>query len=119
MSGVPDQTAEEVRESLRTRLVELVKRALLLAAVIVVALGALGAIIALATDRKVSTTIAVLYYLVGCVLFLIGMFPSGGFSMTRGTVTRRRPLGSRVEPMALVGVILVALGVLADVTRPF
>jgi hypothetical protein len=32
----------------------------------------------------------------------------------RGTMTRRRPIGAREEPIFLVGVVLVALGVIID-----
>jgi hypothetical protein len=59
------------------------------------------------------------YYVIGCLLFLIGMFPSGGYSMIRGTITRRRPTGSRQEPIFLVGLVLIGLGVVFDLTRPF
>jgi hypothetical protein len=62
----------------------------------------------------VTTTISVAYYLVGCLLFLIGVYPTGGFSLVRGTMTRRRPMGAREEPIFLVGVVLVALGVIID-----
>lgn len=100
------------------RLGDALRRSLLVAGALAGALGVLGAIIALAADRDVSSTIAAVYYIVGCVLFLIGMFPSGGFSLRRGRMTERRPLGSRLEPNALAGVLLVALGVVADITRP-
>jgi hypothetical protein len=39
--------------------------------------------------------------------------------MVRGTLTRRRPTGSRQEPIFLLGLVLIALGVVVDVTRPF
>jgi hypothetical protein len=84
-----------------------------------VAVGALGAIVGWATGHSVSGGIAGAYYIVGCALFLIGMFPSGGFSMIRGTLTRRRPTGARQEPIFLIGLMLIGLGVLADLTRPF
>ncbi len=98
---------------------EIVARAALVAAAVVVGVGLLGAIIALAAGRETSSTMAATYYVVGSVLFLIGMFPSGGFSMTRGTMTQRRPLGSRMEPTVLLGPVLVAVGFLLDLTRPF
>jgi hypothetical protein len=79
-----------------------------------VALGAIATVIALLTGHGVTTTISVAYYLVGCLLFLIGVYPSGGFSLVRGTMTRRRPIGAREEPIFLVGVVLVALGVIID-----
>jgi hypothetical protein len=108
----------EPAESRRTKLVEAVKRSLVLAAVAAVALALVGAVFAAATDRNVSATIAATYYIVGCVLFLIGMFPSGGFSIRRGTMTPRKPIGSRLEPIILAGILLVGLGVAADITRP-
>ena len=85
------------------------------AAGVVVALGLLGAIIALAANRDVSSTVAATYYIIGCLLFLVGMFPSGGYSLLRGTMTRRRPLGSRFEPTLLLGLALIAIGVAVDV----
>lgn len=82
-------------------------------------LGLLGAIIAWVTGHGVSGTIAAVYYISGTLLFLIGMFPTGGYSMFRGTITRRRPMGARQEPVFLLGIVLVALGVLFDLTNPF
>ena len=84
-----------------------------------VAVGGLGAVIAWAAGRGVSGGIAGAYYVVGSLLFLVGMFPTGGFSVMRGTITRRRPTGPRQEPLFLVGLVLVALGVVVDLTRPF
>jgi hypothetical protein len=89
------------------------------AAAAAVAVGVIGAVVAAATGHGVSGGIAGAYYIVGCALFLVGMFPSGGFSMIRGTITRRRPTGARQEPVFLVGLVLIALGVVVDVTRPF
>lgn len=84
-----------------------------------VAVGLLGAGIAWAAHRSVSAGVSAAYYIVGCGLFLVGMFPTGGFSTFRGRMTRRRPTGSRQEPIFLLGIVLVALGVVADVVRPF
>jgi hypothetical protein len=81
--------------------------------------GAIGAVVAWATGHGVSGGVAGAYYIVGCALFLMGMFPTGGFSMIRGTITRRRPAGSRQEPIFLVGLVLIGLGIVADLTRPF
>jgi hypothetical protein len=78
-------------------------------------LGAIAAVIALATDHGVSATIAVAYYIVGCLLFLIGTFPTGGFSLLRGTMTQRRPTGVRGEPFFLFGIVLIGLGVIVDI----
>jgi hypothetical protein len=98
---------------------DVVKRLLVGTAVAAVALGLLGALIAWATGRGVSSTMAAGYYLIGCVLFLVGTFPSGGFSLMRGTVTRRRPIGSRQDPVFLIGILLIGIGALVDFTRPF
>ena len=84
-----------------------------------VAIGAVAALIAWLTGHGVSAGIAAAYYLIGCVLFLLGMFPSGGFSMVRGTLSRRRPIGSRQEPIFLLGLVLIALGAVVDITHPF
>jgi hypothetical protein len=81
-----------------------------------VGLGTLAAVIALATDHGVASTISVAYYIVGCLLFLIGTFPTGGFSLLRGTLTQRRPTGFRGEPIFLFGIVLIVLGVIADVS---
>jgi hypothetical protein len=82
-------------------------------------IGALGAIVAWAAGRSVSGGVAGAYYIVGCLLFLVGLFPTGGFSFIRGRFSRRRPTGSRLEGTFLVGLFLIALGVVADLTRPF
>jgi len=114
---VPD--AEPTGGSRWTGLSDAIGRALLITVVVAVALGLLGAVVAWAANRSVSTTVAGTYYIIGSVLFLVGMFPSGGFSAARGTVTRRRPMGSNVDPTFLLGLVLIGLGVVADVTRPF
>lgn len=79
-----------------------------------IAVGVVATVFALLTGHGVPTTISVAYYLVGCLLFLIGVYPTGGFSLVRGTMTRRRPIGARDEPIFLVGVVLVALGLVID-----
>lgn len=96
-----------------------VRRVLLMNVAGAVAIGLLAAIVAWATGHGVSSTIAVTYYIVGCILFLIGMFPSGGFSLVRGTKTKRRPIGSEPHAIFLLGLVLIALGVVADVMHPF
>jgi hypothetical protein len=98
---------------------EAIKRMLIGIVAAAVGLGGLAALIAWATDHSVSGTIAAVYYIVGSILFLVGMFPTGGFSMIRGTLTRRRPMGARQEPVFLLGLVLIGLGVIADLTRPF
>lgn len=79
----------------------------------------LGAIVGWATGHSVSGGIAGACYLIGAALFLIGTFPTGGFSMIRGTITRRKPTGARQEAHFLMGLILIAVGVLFDLTQPF
>ena len=84
-----------------------------------VVVGVVGAVIALATGRDASYGAAIAYYIVGCILVLIALVPTGGYSLMRGTMTRRRPTGARQEPVLLIiGVLLFALGFLLDVTRP-
>jgi hypothetical protein len=84
-----------------------------------VAVGLLGAVVAWATGHAVSSGLTAAYYIVGSALFLVGMFPTGGFSVIRGTITRRRPTGAAKEPVFLIGLVLIGLGVVADLTRPF
>jgi hypothetical protein len=93
---------------------EVLRRMLLASVAAAAAVGSLGAIVGWAADRQLSSTIAASYYIIGCILFLVGMFPTGGFSMMRGTLTRRRPTGSRQDPVFLLGVVLIGLGVLID-----
>jgi hypothetical protein len=89
----------------------------MISASLAVTIGLLATIIALISGRNVSSTIALAYYVVGSVLFLIGAFPTGGFSVITGKKTRRRPMGSRQEPVFLSGLVLIALGVLADISN--
>jgi hypothetical protein len=110
---------EPVGQSRFAGLGEALRVALLVAVAVALAVGLLGAIIAWAADRHLSSTIALTYYIVGCLLFIVGMFPTGGFSMVHGTITRRRPTGSGAKPVTLLGVVLIGLGVVADFTRPF
>jgi hypothetical protein len=106
--------SEQPAPSRWTGLGEALLRFALVCVAAAVALGAIAAVIALLTGHGVTTTVSVAYYLVGCLLFLIGVYPTGGFSLVRGTMTRRRPIGAREEPIFLVGVVLVALGVIID-----
>ena len=93
---------------------EVLRRMLLSSVAAAVGVGFLGALVGWAADRGISSTVAAAYYIVGCILFLVGMFPTGGFSIVRGTLTRRRPTGSRQDPVFLLGVVLIGLGILAD-----
>ena len=96
---------------------EVLKIGGLVAVGVAVGVGLIGALIALIAGRNYSSTIALSYYLVGCVLFIVGMFPSGGFSMIKGTITRRKPIGAGPKPMMLLGLLLIGLGVIADFSR--
>jgi hypothetical protein len=86
----------------------------------IVLVGLLGAVVAWARGSSVSSAMALAYYFVGSIVFLVGSFPSGGFSLMRGR-SRRRPTGggAYAGPSMLVGVLLIGLGVLLDVTHPF
>jgi hypothetical protein len=108
---------EPVAESRFAGLGPALRIGLLVAAAVAAGVGLLGALIAWAADRNFSSTMALTYYFFGCILFIVGMFPSGGFSMIRGTITRRKPTGSGPKPLMLLGVILIGLGVLADFSR--
>jgi hypothetical protein len=85
----------------------------------VVAVGLIGAVIAWARGRGINSSIALAYYFVGSVVFLVGSFPTGGFSLMRGR-TRRRPTGGGAfaVPSMLLGVILIGIGVAFDIMQP-
>lgn len=102
-----------------TGLGEVIRRIVIATVATAVAVGLLGAIIGWGTGRGIWPIVAAAYYIVGCLLFLIGTFPSGGFSMMRGTMTRRRPTGARQDPIFLLGLVLIALGVAVDIMRSF
>jgi hypothetical protein len=86
----------------------------------IVAVGLIGAVIAWARGRGINSSIALSYYFVGSVVFLVGSFPSGGFSLMRGR-TRRRPTGGGAfaVPSMLLGAILIGIGVAFDIVQPF
>ena len=106
--------SEQPAPSRWTGLGEALLRFALACAAAAAALAGVTAAFATITGHRIFGSIAVAYYLVGCVLFLVGVFPTGGFSLVRGTMTQRRPMGARQEPIFLVGLVLVALGVLLD-----
>ena len=82
--------------------------------------GLAGAIVAWVQGSRVSSAMALAYYFAGGIVFLVGSFPTGGFSLLRGK-TRRRPTGggAMAAQSMLMGALLLGLGVLLDVTRPF
>lgn len=86
----------------------------------IVVVGAVGAVVAWARGRGVNSSMALAYYFVGCLVFLVGSFPTGGFSLARGR-TRRRPMGGGAfaAPSMLLGVLLIGVGVAVDLTHPF
>jgi hypothetical protein len=86
----------------------------------ILAVGLIGAVIAWARGRGINSSIALSYYFVGSVVFLVGSFPTGGFSLFRGR-SRRRPTGGGpfAIPSMLLGAILIGIGVAFDLTKPF
>jgi hypothetical protein len=86
----------------------------------VVVVGIVGAVVAWARGRGLNPSMALAYYFVGCLVFLVGSFPTGGFSVARGR-TQRRPTGGGAfaAPSMLLGVLLIGVGVVIDVTHPF
>jgi hypothetical protein len=86
----------------------------------IVLVGAVGALVALLRGRGYSASIALAYYFVGAIAFLVGTLPSGGFSILRGR-SRRRPIGGGpyALPSMVVGLLLIGVGVVFDITRPF
>jgi hypothetical protein len=85
----------------------------------IVGVGLIGALIAWARGRGINSSIALAYYFVGSVVFLVGSFPTGGFSLLRGR-TPRRPTGGGpfAIPSMLLGVILIGIGVAFDIFNP-
>jgi hypothetical protein len=86
----------------------------------VVGVGLIGAAVAWARGRGINTSIALAYYFVGSLVFLVGSFPTGGFSLARGR-SRRRPTGGGpfAIPSMLLGALLIGLGVAFDIAQPF
>ena len=82
--------------------------------------GLIGAAVAWIRGRGINSSVALAYYFVGGIVFLVGSFPSGGFSLARGR-TRRRPTGGGAfaGPSMLLGALLIGVGVLVDFTHPF
>jgi hypothetical protein len=86
----------------------------------IIGVGLIGAVIGWARGRGMNSAIALAYYFVGSVVFLVGSFPTGGFSLLRGR-TRRRPTGGGpfAVPSMLLGAILIGVGVAFDILEPF
>jgi len=86
----------------------------------IVLVGLVGALVAWIRGRSVDPSMALAYYFVGGIVFLVGSFPTGGFSLTRGR-TKRRPTGGGAfaGPSMLLGALLIGVGVLVDFTHPF
>jgi hypothetical protein len=86
----------------------------------VLVVGGVGALVAAIRGSSVNSSIALAYYFVGGIVFLVGSFPTGGFSLARGK-TRRRPMGGGAfaAPSMLLGALLIGVGVLVDFTHPF
>ncbi len=82
--------------------------------------GLVGAIFGWARGSNVASAMAIAYYFTGSIVFLVGSFPSGGFSLLRGR-TRRRPVGAGAfaGPSMLLGAALLGVGILLDVAKPF
>lgn len=85
-----------------------------------VAVGLVGAAIAWLRGHGINSSIALAYYFVGSVVFLVGSFPTGGFSLFRGR-TRRRPTGGGAfaVPSMLLGGVLIGVGAAFDLAHPF
>jgi hypothetical protein len=90
------------------------RRFLLATGAAAVAIAFIGLLIAWASAHGVVSSVASAYYIFGCLVFLIGMIPTGGFSLFRGTITQRRPIGARREPTLLIGAALIGLGLAVD-----
>ena len=90
------------------------------AAAAVLLVGVVGALVAWIRGSGVSSSMALAYYFVGAVVFLVGSFPTGGFSLLRGK-TRRRPTGggAMATQSMLMGALLLGVGVVLDLTHPF
>jgi hypothetical protein len=86
----------------------------------ILVVGAIGAAVAWGRGHSYNSSIALAYYFVGCLVFLVGSFPTGGFSLLRGR-SPRRPTGGGpfAAPSMLLGGALLGVGVVVDVLRPF
>ena len=86
----------------------------------VVAAGLVGVLLALLRGRT-NGSIALGYYIVGSLIVIAGGFPSGGIAGMRTRTTQRRPTGASgyALPSMLLGAVLIGVGTLVDVYKPF
>jgi hypothetical protein len=86
----------------------------------IVVAGLLGGLLVLLRG-KTNTSIAVAYYILGSLIVLAGSFPTGGIAVLRSRTTQRRPTGATgyALPSMLLGAVLIGLGALVDVYKPF
>ncbi len=86
----------------------------------IIAAGLLGALL-VALRGRTNTSIALGYYILGSIIVLAGSFPSGGIAGLRTRTTQRRPMGSSgyALPSMLLGAVLIGVGTLVDVYKPF
>ena len=86
----------------------------------VVAAGLLGGLFALVRGQT-NTSIALAYYILGCVVVIAGFLPAGGVAGLRARTEQRRPMGASGYALSslLLGAVLVGVGVLVDVYHPF
>ncbi len=115
-----DQTGEEGGPRGLALVTERLGEFLIVVAGSIVLVGVLGIVIAALRGHRYSPSVANAYYFTGCIVFLAGSFPSGGFSVFRGR-SRRRPMGGGAFaiPAMLLGVMLIGIGALVDIVHPF
>ena len=92
----------------------------LVAAAAIVVAGLLGGLFALVRGQT-NTSIALAYYILGCVVVIAGFLPGGGAAGLRARTEQRRPTGASgyALPSLLLGAVLVGVGVLVDWYHPF
>lgn len=86
----------------------------------IVASGLFGGLIALLRG-KTNASVALGYYILGSVVVIAGSFPGGGIAGMRSRTTQRRPTGATgyAVPSLLLGAVLIGVGTLVDVYKPF
>jgi len=90
-------------------------------ALAILVIGVVGALIAVVRSVNFNSTISLAYYISGSVIFLVGAFPRGGFSVVRGRTTQRHPTGGGpyAVPTMILGVALIGVGLLIEWTGLF